>query len=403
MTLDEFLDAFVLPLLRGGPVMVSRPLRPRDKALLAEELASGSRPELLFTRLRRAQQLTPHPALPDPDDDELSLWIGLHNTLVFDHPERARVWARNSTWRRVEGATRTLLTLPFPSNTGEGLVRHLSVGAFLDLRRTDTVITSAAGEMRFAGQGVPRRRFGFAAVAAGTAREETLRFIDAPHAAETQRLVEDAMRASPVTCLLYPRRAPPGWSPLWASDFLAQRGLARAVCHHWAASKDWISVGGAVMSALLPSVHVRSGSARTEPPSAAWTDGPRALPGAVLPTGPAAVSAVVGALVHLHFLKVLEFDARLGLALGSRDPGILSFLALPLLLPSLGDVTGTPLSGLGGYGSSQRGSGSVGVESFEAGAHRRWNEYVDHLAELVPRAALENLLAGVVSAIVQTA
>jgi hypothetical protein len=283
------------------------------------------------------------------------------------------------------------------------------VGAFLELRRTDTVLTSTAGELRFAGQGVPRRRFGFAAVAAGTAREETLRFIDAPHAAETQRLIEDAMRASPLTCLLNPRRAPPGWSPLFASDFLTQRGLARSVCHHWAASKDWISVGGAVMSALLPSVVPRT-SARAEA-DRTWAEGAsadgramplRALPGAVLPSGPRAVSAVVGALVHLHFLKVLEFDARLGLALGSRDPGILSFLALPLLLPSLGEVTGTPLSGLSGHGS-QRGSGSVGVESFEAGAHRRWNEYVDHLAELVPRAAMENLLAGVVSAIVQTA
>jgi hypothetical protein len=403
MTLDQLLDGFVIPLLRGGPVHVSRPLRPRDKALLAEELASGSRPELQFTRLRRAQQITPHPALPDPDDDELSLWIGLHNALVFDHPERARVWARNSTWRRVEGATRTLLTLPFCSGTGEALVRHLSVGAFLELRRTDTVVTSAAGELRFAGQGVPRRRFGFAAVAAGTAREETLRFIDAPHAAETGRLIEDAMRASPLTCLLHPRRAPPGWSPLWASDFLAQPGLARAVCHHWAASKDWISIGGAVMSALLPSVVTRSGSARAET-NVAWSEGGRlALPGAVLPSGPAAVSAVVGALVHLHFLKVLEFDARLGLALGSRDPGILSFLALPLLLPSLFEVMGTPLSGLAAAGSSRRGGGSVGLESFEAGAYRRWNEYVDHLAELVPRAALENLLAGVVSAIVQTA
>ena len=396
VTLDQFLESFVLPLLRGGEVFVARPLRPRDRALLQEELTSGSRPELAFTRLRRAQDLTPHPALPDPDDDELALWMGLHNTLVFDHPDRSRVWARSSTWRRVEGATRTMLTLPFPSSTAEGLVRHLSVGAMLDLERTDTVVNSAAGELRFAGQPVPRRRFGFAAVATGSAREETVRWLDAPHAAETQRLVEDAMRASPLTCLLHPRRAPPGWSPLWAADFLRQRGLSRGVVHRWAQSKDWISVGGAVMSALLPSV-IRPASARSsgsqDPPR---TDGRLALPGAVLPSGPAAVSAVVGGLIHLHFLKVLEFDARLGLALGSRDPGILSFLALPLLLPSLGEVTGTPLAGLRAPG------GSVGTESFEAGAHRRWNEYVDHLAELVPRTAMENLLAGLIAAVVQT-
>jgi hypothetical protein len=291
-----------------------------------------------------------------------------------------------------------MLTLPFPASTAEGLVRHLSVGAMLDLQRTDTVLTSAAGELRFSGQPVPRRRFGFAAVATGSAREDTVRWLDAPHAAETQRLVEDAMRASPLTCLLHPRRAPPGWSPLWASDFLRQRGLCRAVVHQWARNKDWISVGGAVMSALLPSVlsrpTARAGGGSLDLP--ALTGGPLALPGAVLPSSPAAVSAVAGALIHLHFLKVLEFDTRLGLALGSRDPGILSFLALPLLLPSLGEVTGTPLAGLRAPG------GSVGTESFEAGAHRRWNEYVDHLAELVPRAAMENLLAGLVSAIVQT-
>ncbi len=388
-TFEQFLGTFVLPLLSGGPVQVSRPLRPRERDMWLGEVTRATS-DLQFVRLRRAQELTPHPALPEPDDEELSLWIGLHNTLVFDHPDRARVWSRNTTWRRVEGATRTLLTLPFPDSVSASLARHVSVGAFLGIRRTDTLVTSAAGEHRFRGQDPPRRRFGLTSAVAGAARSDTIDWLDAQHAAETRRLLEDVMRASPLTCLLEPRRAPPGWSPLLAVDVLRQRGLARSVVHHWARAKEWISVGGAVMSALLPSI--------APPPSAdppPRRAGMLALPGAVPASGPDALAVVVGALVHLHFLKVLEFDARLGLALGSRDPGILGFLALPLLLPSLGAVTGTPLSQLAVP------PGSVGAEGFEAGSHRRWNEYLEHLGELVPRAAVENLLAGLVPAIVK--
>lgn len=396
LTLEHFMETFVLPLLGGGDLMVGRPLRPRDRDQLAGELHTvPSGRDLAFIRLRRAQRLTPHPALPDPDHGELSLWIALHNTLLFDHPERPRVWARTSTWKRVEGATRTLLTLPFPEDVGEGVGRHLAVGSFLQLRRRDILVTTPAGEQRFIGQAPPRRRFGFTVAAPSSSREDVVTWVDTPHAPEATRLIEDAMRASPLTCLWWPRRAPPGWSPLWGQEYLRHRGIARALAYHWASQSDWIAIGGAMMNALLPSVEPAA-AVPDDPADLGPSSGPLALPGAVLPAGQEAIAAVVGALVHLHFLKVLELDARLGVALGSQDRGILSFLALPLLLPSLGGVTGTPLSGL------KTPTGSIVTESFEAGAHRRFSEYVDHLAELVPRSTVENLLAGLVPAIVQT-
>jgi hypothetical protein len=401
--MSEFLDAFAVPLLGGGTVHVGRPLRPRDRDLLVSELPSAvHHPALSLARLRRAEELTPVPDLPHADEEELSLVVALHNVLVFDHPDRGRVWARASSWRRAEGATRTLLTLPFPTEIGPGLVRHLWVGAFLGLMRTDRVVPGPAGEVRYLGQSVPRRRFRFGPPAADGGRTEDVRWLEQPHAPETQRLVEDALRASPLTCLLHPTLAPPGWSPLWASLFLRRRGYARAICHRWARQRDWIAVGGAVMAALLPSLPAAAEDEESSRPfDASQTQddpGPRALPGAVVPADPGALSAVVGALVHLHFLKVLELDARLGLALGSRDPGIMSFLALPLLLPYVGEVTGTPLGALVVPGRS---SGNPG-EGVEAQAHRLWTEYLDHLQELVPRSALENLLATLVPAIVRT-
>lgn len=391
-TFDQFLAGFVLPLLGGGAVHVGRPLRPRERdQWLGDVTRAGT--ALQYLRLRRAQHLTPHPALPEPDDEELSLWIGLHNTFVFDHPERPRVWSRASMWRRVEGATRTLLTLPFPSTVGASVARHVTVGAFLQTQRTDVLLTNASGEHRFAGQEPPRRRF-FGGTIPGTSRNETRAWLGLPHAPEAARLIDDALRASPLTCLLEPRRAPSGWSPLLAVDALQERGLARAIVYHWARGKDWIQVGGAVMSALLPSVAPKP----TSPPAAPQRPGTMlALPGAVPASDPESLAALVGALIHLHFLKVLEFDARLGLALGSRDPGILAFLALPLLLPTLGPVLGSPLAGTRPRGAS------LGLERFESGADRLWTEYLDHLGELVPKAAVENLLAGLVPAIVKPA
>jgi len=175
-----------------------------------------------------------------------------------------------------------------------------------------------------------------------------------------------------------------------SANVLRERGYARAVCHLWSAQKDWSRTGGAVMAALLPSVPGAQGQPANAPSDAppVLPGGQLALPGAVVPASPRDLGAVVGALVHLHLLKVLELDTRLTLALGSRDPGTMAFLALPLLLPWLQSELGTPVP--------EGGSGA-----FEAALVRRWTEYVDRLEELVPRAVVENLLSTLVPRIVQ--
>lgn len=392
-TLAEFVDDFVLPLLGGGGLGVGAPIRPRDRDAMFDESAALMQPRLRYARLRRAQLLTADPMLPDPDLDELTLWVGLHNTLVFDHPDRKRVWSRASTWRRVEGATRTFLSMAVPRTPPEALARHIAVGAFLELRRVDTVVVGPTGEMRFSGQPLPSRRLPFASTAQLVKREEVVEWVGRVHTPESDRLLEDAMRASPLTCLLSPRQAPAGWSPLLGEAFLRDRAYARAICHHWARSSDWVGLGGAVTAALLVSLPIRP--ELDEPMAPPSELGPLALPGVVVPTDPAAVAAVVGALVHLHFLKVLELDARLGFAAGSREPGVQAFLALPLLLPWLSSTVGAPLGGAGPERDARSAS------RLEGQIARRWGEYVDHLDELVPRPVLENLLAAVVPRIVQ--
>lgn len=383
-SLSELIESFVLPLLGGGDVAVAGPIRPREHAAMAQQAGELGHPQLRFLRLRRAMQLVPVPELPDPDLDELALWVGLHNTLAFDHPERERVWARAVTWRRAESMTRGLLTMGMPTDAREALARHVSIGALLELERVDTVVpTPGQGEVKFRGQAVGRRRL-LGAGAGGQPKTSRVRWWAQSHAPDTERLLADVLWTSPLTCLLHPLLAPAGWSPLASGPgFLEQRAYARLVCHTWASEREWIAVGGRVTRGLLDALQVRE-----QPTAVAVGAAVAALPGVGPRDDAAAVAEVVGALVHLHFLKVLELDARLGVALGSRDPGILAFLALPLLLPLLEPVIGSPIVGLDGGG-------------LEAQVGQRWAEYVDHLEELVSRELVENLVETVVPRVVQ--
>jgi hypothetical protein len=97
----------------------------------------------------------------------------------------------------------------------------------------------------------------------------------------------------------------------------------------------------------------------------------------------------VGALIHLHVLKVLGLDARLGEAASATAPGTWEFLALPLLLPRLAARLGSPHAGL------------FFASGFEKQVVRHWDAYMEHLVELVPRVVFENLLASLVPRIVE--
>lgn len=423
-TAAGFVARFVTPLLGGGSVEVRAPLSSSDRDEMKTDSAALMDGELRLLRLRAAQRLVAEPSLPDPGGDELSLWLGLHGVLALDHPDGERVWTRAKVWRRVENETRALLAFARPSEIADALARHIAVGAFLDLMRDDHVLAGADGEIRFRGQPPPRRGFSLFSSVAPEVRTERVRWIDQPHRPAAARLLPDVMWVSPLTSLLRPAWAPPGWSPLMAAGFLRQRAYARAVCHAWAREREWLRTGGVVAGSLLSSLdlhrQVFGGVAGAEIPGAqamrraagagreldpdpdediegketddgsASDEGPvRALPAPSVTRDPADIGAVLGALIHLHVLKVLEFDARISVGLGARDWAVQCFLALPLLLPRLQPVLGSPMGDIAG--------GELADEGFA----RRWEEYRDHLAGLVPRPIVDNLLATLVARVVE--
>jgi hypothetical protein len=438
-TTAGFLARFVQPLLGGGAVEVEAPLSSHDRAQMLADAGALLDPELLHLRTRVARRLVAEPELPDPNADELSLWLGLHDVLALDHPDTERVWTRAATWRKVENETRALLAFARPIDLPDALARHLAVAAFLELRREDHVITGLpghGGELRLRGQAPPRRRFLFSGPLAEI-RTEVVRWVDAPHATIVDRLLPDVMWVSPLTSLLQPGWAPPGWTPLMAVEFLHERAYARAVCHAWAQAREWLRVGGVVAGSLLRSLDLhasvfgnipiatipgatptmlRAAKAGLEGGSAgeetselasefpvASESGFPALPSPAIASEPRDIGAVVGALIHLHVLKVLEFDARISIGLGARDWAVQTFLAMPLLLPSLAPTLGWPFelaqtreqvereAGPGETGPRPAETGRNKAGPVDGGFARRWEEYTEHLAGLVPRNVVENL------------
>ncbi len=380
-TLSDFLDRFVLPLLGGGPLMVGQPVRPEEARAMGEELVLSPNRDLEFLRMRQAQSVVAEPVLEEADADEVGLWAALHNVLVFDHPDRPRVWTRRITWRRLEAAARTFLSLGQATSLEGALARHVAVGPFLNLVRRDAVILTLEGEERYLGQPVPRRRLRYGR------RDEIVTWLDDQHNHEVLQLMPDVLWASPVTCMLRPTLAPEGWSPLIAAPFLAERSFARAVTYAWAGSQDWIGVGGAIMEGLMasiapppPAMAPGAMTATSDAPKALTAGAPAlALAGSSFNAGPVEIGALTAALIHLHFVKVLELGARLGVATATRKRAVRLFLGLPLLGPLLEGYIGAPMT------PPERSTG------FDGQLARRWTEYTDHLADVLPRDVVENL------------
>jgi hypothetical protein len=392
--LERFIETFALPMISGGEVEVGPPYSSRDRdEMLSADSSPLANPELRFAMLRRGQELVAEPPALDPGLDDLSMWLGLHNVLLLDHPDTQRVWTRSTTWERVESETRTLLTVARSRDAGEAFARHVALAGFLALEREDHLIVEGDGERRYHGQRPPPRRLSLFG-RGGEERAEVVGWIHQPHSEPTNRLLADALWASPLTCLLMPAYAPTGWSPLMAVDFMRSRALARAVCYRWARDPDWLHVGALIAGSLLSSLGLRSHifggpeAAHTPPPAnlGPGEAAPRALTGSTFESGPEEVGAVVGSLIHLHLLKVLEFDARVGAGAAARDWAVQTFLALPLLLPSLERVLGSPWAGTKEDGERAQ----------------RWEEYTDHLRSMLPKDIVENLLASLGARIVET-
>jgi hypothetical protein len=260
---ERFLEGFVLPFIRGGPVRVGRPLgAPALRALEAEALLPGDA-VLAVEKARQAcaGALWLYPiALPwDPLAARLS--VAVHNLLFLGHPDAARWTARSSRLRQVVAFTLGLLELPRPKDGAEAVARHTLLGRLLELQREDVVLDTWLMIYNFRGQSPPRSLQRFPGLRRVREQRNRVSWIADEQLGRVQLdLCGDLLRVSPLTDLLSPLRPRPdfAWAPL--ADYLSSAPLSRLVCQRYL-EMGLPQVGPSLCTAFWQMVAARSGGA----------------------------------------------------------------------------------------------------------------------------------------------
>ena len=390
--LGPFISEFVVPLHTGGPLVLGTPMGLTDVDRMMGEGGELMSDELRLARERAAQLWLAEAHPDDPGRADLLVWAAIHNILVLDHPDRERVWTRTSTWELLRKTTSSMLYQAAPVDMAGQLSLHLSIAAMFRMTRADEVVRVGDQTRRFPGRPAPRSARRLASVGEVELSAETVDWIDRPHHASAEWLIADAMRISPLTSLLWPERSARDYDPRSAARWLRSAAGARAVVYEWARSEDWVGTGAALTERLARALgheFERNPDRPSEPDDVDASENHEAEPALLALAGashhtPAELASLLGAMIHLHFIKVLGLESRVGLGGRRQRAAARAFLALPLLLPQLRDTLGDPL---------------VGVEDSEL--LRRWDDYLEHLRGLVPRDTVENLLAVFVEPVVQ--
>jgi hypothetical protein len=172
-----FVSRFLLPLVKGGPLHVGRPLGARAIAEMVEIWRAGTRrsftsledmaeedalAELGRLRQARARALLHDAPSPPLDEAALRLGVGVHNLLALGHPELGAGLTANLAGRALERRQQQIVdaTLPIadlgpPATALEALRRHSLLARIGEITRTEHVVEYWAGTRRYIGRTPP--------------------------------------------------------------------------------------------------------------------------------------------------------------------------------------------------------------------------------------------------------
>jgi hypothetical protein len=213
----RFVTEFLLPLVRGGTVLVGRPLSRRSVEALAR--AHVERPTLSERRsakqLGQARQraltmLVPSPPALPLDEVTWRLGAAVHDLLALGHPGVVEGPRADARIERIAAAATALAGLGAPTTLAEVLARHSVLARLPELVRSDTVVRYWLGRLTFVGRQPPPRVVAMPrlrGVRVETARRVWLRDIGVPAAARGAFLA--LTEASPLGEALDPLRLDP--------------------------------------------------------------------------------------------------------------------------------------------------------------------------------------------------
>lgn len=151
---DTLLGNFLLPLLEGGNVTVSKPIGPGCASYFAQT-RSGSidTDRRIFDALHRASSAIANvETLQWPSLPILAMSAAMYNLLCATDPAYDRLFARNARKKIRTWSEHWLSLISTPRSRGDALARHVLVERFIILKRQDLVLRSWAFTYRFHGR-----------------------------------------------------------------------------------------------------------------------------------------------------------------------------------------------------------------------------------------------------------
>jgi hypothetical protein len=237
----EFLEQFVLPLVKGGSMRVGRPISVVDIESFESALPHATEALVAVDDARHdvLADIVVRPPSLVLDSDELHLAAAVHNLLFLTHP-------RTDSWAVTSGSARKVLETalvfakrPLSGNRTRVLARHALLHNLFDVSRTDVKLSWWTGSATFVGQQPPPRLTTWRSVR--RVREETTvaRYDDLLGSPDVGPVMGTLLRRTPLTQLLSIGRDGP---PLrWEETVFLLRDaeLARAVSYAATRAADY--------------------------------------------------------------------------------------------------------------------------------------------------------------------
>ncbi|WP_428266893.1 hypothetical protein, partial [Haliangium sp.] len=364
---SEFLQSFVLPLVRGGDVRVGAPISVTEAEHIGQDLVHASEALVAVDEARAAAlaDLVVRPPSLVLDADEVYLAAALHNVLFLVHPDADTVTVTRRARSRVAETARRLAAQPLTRARRRILARHALLHNVFSLSRLDTNLSWWTGRAQFLGRTPPARLTAWRGVRRVREETEKAHYADLLHSDQATPVMAILLRRTPLTQLLswHPQAPPLHWED--AVFLLRDPELARAVAYTAVAHTDPYDklAAPARFAAAFEQMLERS-------------------------PDPADVRAVAAFLVHLAALLALDEvhlpdldapSAALTTVLaperaGKRARGLATFLALPAALRAV-DVH---LSAPPGLAADPR-------------LARRWRAHRDQVSEGVGESVIATL------------
>ena len=229
----EFLESFVLPLVAGGELKVSRPISVTDLQHFEEDLPHASQ-QLVAVDEARTQvlaELVVRPPSRVLDADELHLAAALYNILFMIHPDSEGPLITGSARIRVTSTARHMAAQPLSRTRRRILARHALLHNLFELTRIDTKVSWWTGSARFLGQKPPARLGRWRTVRRVRQETSTASYEDLLASELATPITSTLLRRSPLTLLLTSHANAPVLHWEDATCVLADPELTRAVAY----------------------------------------------------------------------------------------------------------------------------------------------------------------------------